>query len=882
MLLKKIPKKQQTTIICKTAIRQNPLALQFVSPKCLDSKICLEAVKKDGQAFRYIPAQFITRRMCQLAVEADPQLLNSVPESFKTQMICINAVKKDVSTMSYIPEEKRYRLFDVNTEIDLLKKVVAYNPMWLVYMPNRPDVRALCINYMDEDFSIAWYMPKQIKVSEDILTYQKSKGKVQFIYKYYDSKAKRFIVKVKVVYRQQKSISNENRMMEESYSVIKEFEEFDTFYDFLGGNLFDAELRDYSFYGIDLNRYNIAGATINSEILELQGLYDGAYFAAIKKILETNLDEITENNEIMIPDKFNYPKPIDDDEHDQFDTNHIPFFYISDIHLVHRICNEFKDKATKEEIRSFIKILARNIVSSIGTRPRNSFLLIAGDTSSIFEFATIFYKELIQLWNRKQIVVVSGNHELWDPCVDMEDNIEIYRKFFNELGISFLQNDLMCVDINKKKCKIFKEEQILKMTEKELRNETQCCSIIILGGIGFSGLNENFNATNVPYGKSFDELSREAALQKDIQEANRFNTIYTKVLQSLGKSRVIVLTHTKKGDWNAEIHNSHWIYLNGHNHRNFYEVSDKRTIYADNQIGYRAKKIGLKYFYCDNDYDMFVYCQDGIHEITKGQYIDFYRGKLISMSFKREDGTIYMVKRNSMYLFLMYCEYSKGSIKKSLYLMNGGKLRDLERNRLEDLSYYYDRLDKYAENVNQLLYRYVGGQQKLSEFIKYLGGSGKIHGCIVDVERPRELEGFSYCHLFVNPTDGKVTPYFAYDVKSRIVYRDLRTLLQAHDSCRLMAQNYLRIEKEAANTLPIVQYSGQMEEWENVDSMNDEGSYIYRISRIIKSLQYCTEKNIVRLWNDELLNYDFVNKIKQSNQIDEIVDDRLMIDEKDV
>lgn len=157
-----------------------------------------------------------------------------------------------------------------------------------------------------------------------------------------------------------------------------------------------------------------------------------------------------------------------------------------------------------------------------------------------------------------------------------------------------------------------------------------------------------------------------------------------------------------------------------------------------------------------------------------------------------------------------------------------------------------------------------------------------MHGCIVDVERPNELEGFSYCHLFVNPIDGKVTPYFAYDVKSRIVYKDLKTLLQAHDSCKLMANNYLRIEKEAANNLPIVQYSGQMEEWENEDAMYDEGSYLYKISRIIKSLQYCTEKNIVRLWNEELLNYDFVNRIKQSNQIDEVVDDRLMIDEKSV
>ena len=90
------------------------------------------------------------------------------------------------------------------------------------------------------------------------------------------------------------------------------------------------------------------------------------------------------------------------------------------------------------------------MVRSIGTRPFNSYLLIAGDTSSIFEFTVIFYNELIQWWNPNQIVVVPGNHELWDPYVEMEDNVEIYRKFFAKLGIVFLQNDLMCVEDRKK------------------------------------------------------------------------------------------------------------------------------------------------------------------------------------------------------------------------------------------------------------------------------------------------------------------------------------------------------------------------------------------------------------------------------------------------
>ena len=239
-----------------------------------------------------------------------------------------------------------------------------------------------------------------------------------------------------------------------------------------------------------------------------------------------------------------------------------------------------------------------------------------------------------------------------------------------------------------------------------------------------------------------------------------------------------------------------------------------------------------------------------------------------------------MLKRNNIYLFLKYSKFNERSKKESLYLMSGGDLKKLTRNRLEDLSYYYDNLEKYSENVNRLLYEYTEYQQKLSKFIKHIGGSGKIHGCIVDVERPNGLNRFSYCHLFVNPEDGKVTPYFAYDVTSRWVYKDLKALLQAHDSCKQIADNYLRIEKETPRNLPAVQYTEQMASWENKDNIYDKGSEIYKKNRITKALQYCIDKNIVRLWNEDLLNYDFVNRNKQSNQIDEIADDILMIDEK--
>lgn len=158
MLLKKVPKKEQTVEYCKLAIKQNPLALRYASIRCINSKICFSAVKKDVRAFRFVPEKFVTRAMCRVAVETSPKLLSIVPDSFKSKNICLSALKKDVSVTDYIPEDKRYEMFDNNIEIDLIKKVINYNPKWLMYTPDRLDIEKLCINLMEKDFCIARYM----------------------------------------------------------------------------------------------------------------------------------------------------------------------------------------------------------------------------------------------------------------------------------------------------------------------------------------------------------------------------------------------------------------------------------------------------------------------------------------------------------------------------------------------------------------------------------------------------------------------------------------------------------------------------------------------------------------------------------------------------
>lgn len=105
----------------------------------------------------------------------------------------------------------------------------------------------------------------------------------------------------------------------------------------------------------------------------------------------------------------------------------------------------------------------------------------------------------------------------------------------------------------------------------------------------------------------------------------------------------------------------------------------------------------------------------------------------------------------------------------------------------------------------------------------------------------------------------------------------MKALLQSQKSCKILRDNYRRYEKEMKLNMPVIQYTAQLEEWGKSTSIYDEGTYLYKISRIIRSLQYSTEKNIIRIWNEEWLNSDFVNQIQKANSIDDMINDTLIV-----
>ena len=131
-------------------------------------------------------------------------------------------------------------------------------------------------------------------------------------------------------------------------------------------------------------------------------------------------------------------------------------YYISDIHLLHQILKKFKNGATDEQIKSYIRKLVKGLFTEELTSDilnyRHPKVLFGGDISAVFEIAKIFYTEFVNCWEsveeqfeiksssrRGCIYAVLGNHEFWDFS-NVDDCRMAYENLFKKLSIRFLDN----------------------------------------------------------------------------------------------------------------------------------------------------------------------------------------------------------------------------------------------------------------------------------------------------------------------------------------------------------------------------------------------------------------------------------------------------------
>ena len=621
-----------------------------------------------------------------------------------------------------------------------------------------------------------------------------------------------------------------------SGSVIKEYRHsFDYFFDFvafLKGDLSEANLLfcDGLVFLEQWNTINFANAKMKSSLCEKFGLkYD---VQEIKSDLIKSFDCVEQNeNETVLALRTSrdLTEEVARKELSSFDMAFDykcqRVHYVSDIHLMHRIQNA--GCCSKEDIIYVIQKIVNSIADEAG-----SLLLIVGDVASDFSIFQLFVKILSKTLRRNTMVVFTlGNHELWSfPGVQIDQIVSKYRSILDEYGMYLLHNDLLYKEANGPLANpdtgthLIKYHDLCQMNETQISDRLRSARYVILGGLGFSGYNMEFNANNGIYRMNVDR-------ENEIKESKIFEDLYNRLHPILSNKNTIILTHTPKKDWCREARpDKNYVYVSGHTHRNFFHDDGEYRVYSDNQIGYHNDSPHLKTFLIDNDYDCFSDYDDGIFEITSEQYNDFYRGKNISMTFQREVNILYMLKRNGYYCFI------HKSRSGSLTILNGGAMKKLE---FQDIQYYYDNMDAMISTINTPIDKFTSFQKHIADMVKRIGGVGRIHGSIIDID--------FYNHIYVNPGDLSMTGYWASDIINKIVYPSIPALLEKN--CPAIFGEYVKLLKgNSENPLALKQQT-------NVAILPQMylDTDIYKASREIKKMQKLSS-NTLSSWYEEPLN----------------------------
>lgn len=307
----------------------------------------------------------------------------------------------------------------------------------------------------------------------------------------------------------------------------------------------------------------------------------------------------------------------------------------------------------------------------------------------------------------------------------------------------------------------------------------------------------------------------------------------------------------------------------------------------------------LKQYYDANmktDFDVEKY-SDGIFEITVNDYWTYlkktdsqYSGKNRPL-FKYTE-VVMMIKRNGYLMFL------SRSRKGKLTVLNGAR-----RGKEAPFSpqYYYNYLENYANNVISCFHKYwealfaIADRLKTltpdkeslrkTHYSKYLSLmkdfglkpqtfddwyattgknirlSGRVHGCIVDIDYSS--------HLYLNPYDGTLVPYSATSMYDKDVYNNTISLISAKRPEMLEALKKSCSSNGGETTAMLVSpHDVTRSLVEQTDVVEAEfikvySHDMYSISNRLKPLQSIYDKKLIQVWYDSILQED--NKQSATN-----------------
>lgn len=442
------------------------------------------------------------------------------------------------------------------------------------------------------------------------------------------------------------------------------------------------------------------------------------------------------------------------------DSNKITFHYISDMHAELLLINRGSQKNTKTEI---FEDIAKKLFC---TYDKKGYILVAGDIFLNPIDTYNFYKILTKYISPQKIFVVLGNHELWHMYgdkIDLSEGntieeqmnllIEPYRQVFSSLGVHFLENEVVYLKDNN--YVRLSESQLVSLSATEINNLINDCEFLVLGGIGYSGYDPYYNSTKVIW-------SLLGSVEEELIFTNRFLNIYKKLTPIVNDKKAICLTHTCRHEWCNLNSKTNWIHVSGHTHHNKRFVTDGEIIYADNQIGYRFSDcvlpIAFKTFDFRKKIEEKQAISDGAHHISHNQYNEYWADRGENYHAK-DHWDIIRLHKNGIDMFVSVNN-------NSLYLLRGNSDKKLTGGNYED---YLDLLDSYFSVVKKMYNEYYQRLESISSFVTSFGGSGKIHGSIVDID--------FYNHIFVDPDNMYETVYNSPTYNNITIYENVTSLL---------------------------------------------------------------------------------------------------------
>lgn len=727
--LSNIPKAVQTEEMALLALESEEQysspVLRYTSKKLKTDEICDKAVAVNVLNFLYTPQEYRTAERCLDAVRRDTDthmgeraILSSVPENVLHgplgSEICKAAVAANWESIRYVPKEyiTAYMLMGAAEAIPAGDSLydVSY------YFPRKKLTKTLCVAIMKRAGKGFASLPPRFKKDKDVI----------------DAAISSYPDAVMELADEQLTEGRLHRALEQDDTLLHRLpdEILDRFGIEHPANVTQAKDAASSLPEI---------RAVESELPEVPGTAMATTASALPALYDLTAGD-------SIP-------------------NTGKFFYITDLHLESQLG---LTGMTVDEIKGNVAQKVDEMLGGLSKEDMaDGVLLVGGDVADSEEVAKIFFDAVFFNFHGP-IIFVLGNHELWDGCTyangesrrkrSIDEVVAAYKRFY-KVGSGFegktycLENDvLVCYKNSMQRnsdefgvgrktagmprgglC-VLTEEMLLHTSTDDLREFFDECSMIVLGGLGFCGLNPRYNADT---GLFRDRVSRE----EDIERSKRFRAVYDRVMSCASDKRVVVLTHTQMEDWTTDAPNKGWVYVNGHTHQNgLVKTEDGVAVLYDNQVSYKPKKWHLNQFSLEQYYDPFEAWADGIYQITPQQYMDFNAGRGIQMEYFRQQGDIYALKQKGIYMFML--QYGLG-----LYLLRGGQ----KLNVFHGLEYYAANLEKYVEKIQMAFRPYRNALDKIAAEVKRFGGSGYVHGSIVDID--------FYNHINLDPFNGIIMPY---------------------------------------------------------------------------------------------------------------------------